>query len=566
MEQIMCDLGYRNIGFPCLVCSNKILGFVITLLSMIKVCFKLRSGDILIIQYPLKKYYTLLCNIVHYRGAKVITLIHDLGSFRRKRLTVLQEIDRLQNSDYLITLNDSMSAWLQTKGCEVPKGELKIWDYLSPAIVLNKIEPATDYTVVYAGALGYNKNRFLYELDRLPRQWHLSVYGKGLEADKILNKEYFSYNGFLPADQLISSVQGDFGLVWDGDSYEACTGNYGEYLRYNNPHKVSLYVRCHLPLIIWEKAALAPFIKEKEIGICINSLEELDGKLEKLTVDDYFKMKSRVIEISNLLSVGYFLIVKRFKRPNIINQIVYSFFRRSKARRSFDYSLEVQKRGFGVADPIAYIEIKHGGLLTDSYYISLYMERMEELREYMAVYRAEDRELRLAFARFTAQLHKAEILHVDYSPGNILVKKQAGSYVFALVDVNRMKFKSISVVDACKNLARLATSRKVLDEVACEYASQRGWDSLEIMRLMGEYSDRFFKNYAFRLGNKAWRRNGGSCFALPSFFYKAYDLLSCCKLLPETTRNVYHHKRIWVYDDYLRPFDFRKVFPESLQD
>ena len=38
------------------------------------------------------------------------------------------------------------------------------------------------------------------------------------------------------------------------------------------------------------------------------------------------------------------------------------------------------------------------------------------------------------------------------------------------------------------------------------------------------------------------------------FFYKAYDLLSCCKLLPETTRNVYHHKRIWVYDDYLRPF------------
>ena len=25
----------------------------------------------------------------------------------------------------------------------------------------------------------------------------------------------------MPADQLISSVQGDFGLVWDGDSYEA---------------------------------------------------------------------------------------------------------------------------------------------------------------------------------------------------------------------------------------------------------------------------------------------------------------------------------------------------------
>jgi hypothetical protein len=59
MEQIMCDLGYRNIGFPCLVCSNKILGFVITLLSMIKVCFKLRSGDILIVVPG--QYYSNIC-------------------------------------------------------------------------------------------------------------------------------------------------------------------------------------------------------------------------------------------------------------------------------------------------------------------------------------------------------------------------------------------------------------------------------------------------------------------------------------------------------------------------
>ena len=284
----------------------------------------------------------------------------------------------------------------------------------------------------------------------------------------------------------------------------------------------------------------------------------------------FFKEGETIYQGRNILKrydvQGFHLIVKRFKRPYIINQVVYSFFRESKARRSFGYSLEVQKRGIGVADPIAYIEIKHGGLLTDSYYISLYMESMEELREYMAVYKVEDRELRLAFARFTAQMHKAKILHVDYSPGNILVRKQADSYVFALVDVNRMKFKNVSVVDACKNLARLATSRKVLDEVACEYASQRGWNSLEIIRLMGEYSDHFFRNYTFRLGNKAWRRNGGSCFALPSFFYKAYDLLSCCKLLSETTRNVYLHKRVRVYDDYLRQFDFRKVFPESTQN
>ena len=90
----------------------------------------------------------------------------------------------------------------------------------------------------------------------------------------------------------------------------------------------------------------------------------------------FFKDGETIYQGRNILKKydiqGYRLIVKRFKRPNIINQIVYSFFRRSKARRSFDYSLEVQKRGFGVGDPIAYIEIKHGGLLTDSYYILIY--------------------------------------------------------------------------------------------------------------------------------------------------------------------------------------------------
>lgn len=284
----------------------------------------------------------------------------------------------------------------------------------------------------------------------------------------------------------------------------------------------------------------------------------------------FFKEGEIIYQGRNILKryevQGVQFVVKKFKRPYIINQIVYSFFRDSKAKRSFDYSVEVQKRGFGVADPIAYIEIKRKGLFAESYYISLYMESMEELREYMAVYKDEDRELRLAFACFTAKLHEAEILHIDYSPGNILVNKQGNSYMFALVDVNRMRFKKVSVFDACKNLARLATSRQVLDEVASEYASQRGWDSKEVVPLMREYSDRFFRSYTFRLGNKAWRKNGGEYFFPPSVLYRLYDLLSRCELLPVATRNVYLHKRIRVYNDYLRPFDFRKVFPENDQN
>ena len=89
----------------------------------------------------------------------------------------------------------------------------------------------------------------------------------------------------------------------------------------------------------------------------------------------FFKEGETIYQGRNILKrydvQGFHLIVKRFKRPYIINQIVYSFFRESKARRSFGYSLEVQKRGIGVADPIAYIEIKHGGLLTAVSYTHL---------------------------------------------------------------------------------------------------------------------------------------------------------------------------------------------------
>ena len=67
-----------------------------------------------IMQYPLKKYYELVCDMAHVRGARVVTLIHDLGSFRRKALSVEREIRRLNHSDVVIAHNESM-----LRGCGI---------------------------------------------------------------------------------------------------------------------------------------------------------------------------------------------------------------------------------------------------------------------------------------------------------------------------------------------------------------------------------------------------------------------------------------------------------------
>ncbi len=72
----------------------------------------------------------------------------------------------------------------------------------------------------------------------------------------------------------------------------------GEYLKYNNPHKTSLYIRCHLPVIIWNQAALAPFARQQGIGLCVDSLRDIAPTLAVLTPERYAEMRGRVEELS----------------------------------------------------------------------------------------------------------------------------------------------------------------------------------------------------------------------------------------------------------------------------
>lgn len=57
----------------------------------------------------------------------------------------------------------------------------------------------------------------------------------------------------LAAEELPGALVQSFGLVWDGNSMDTCTGNYGSYLRINDPHKVSLYLSSGLPIIVGQK-------------------------------------------------------------------------------------------------------------------------------------------------------------------------------------------------------------------------------------------------------------------------------------------------------------------------
>ena len=131
IEQIMESHGFRNVGLKQTRYRNVVVAFCRTLFSVLKSILCLRKGDVLVLQYPLKKYYAFVCNMAHLRGCKVVTLIHDLGSFRRKKLTIPQEIARLDHSDCVIVHSERMRDWLLEHGIKAKLQILEIFDYLS---------------------------------------------------------------------------------------------------------------------------------------------------------------------------------------------------------------------------------------------------------------------------------------------------------------------------------------------------------------------------------------------------------------------------------------------------
>jgi hypothetical protein len=53
---------------------------------------------------------------------------------------------------------------------------------------------------------------------------------------------------------------------------------------------------------------------------------------------------------------GYTINIKSFKVPNLINKIAYKYFRKSKARRSYEYAVRLLENGIGTPKPIAFFE------------------------------------------------------------------------------------------------------------------------------------------------------------------------------------------------------------------
>ena len=185
--------------------------------------------------------------------------------------------------------------------------------------------------------------------------------------------------------------------------------------------------------------------------------------------------------------------VKRYHKPSFFNRIVYSFLRKPKGKRAFEYPARVLSAGFETPYPIAYAEERCMGIIGYSFFISEQCPYRRRFYEFGDACVENIREILIAFVHFTAGLHEAGIYHRDYSPGNILFDNVDGTWHFSIVDINRMEFGPVSIKKGCKNFARLWGQPEFFRFIAQEYAHARHADEQQCMAFVMQARNKFWK-------------------------------------------------------------------------
>lgn len=285
--------------------EKKIIDLLVSTFNVVKTSLILRAEDTLIVQWPLGLRWKLKeCKFIKWFNGRKIVLIHDINSVRfnpQNKELIAEEIKRLNLFDVIIAHNNSMRNWLLENGITKPVHCLNLFDYVAMGKVTEKMcKEKEKYQISVAGNLDPQKSGYIYKLAN-SSSYELLVYGVNFQEN-----EKITYKGSFASDELPNIIEGDFGLVWDGTSLDCCEGNIGNYLRYNNPHKLSLYVCASMPVIVWAESAVAKFVLENNIGFCVNSLEEIDDILSQLTKEKYEEYYENVWQLSKKVREGYY--------------------------------------------------------------------------------------------------------------------------------------------------------------------------------------------------------------------------------------------------------------------
>ncbi|MDT2459145.1 hypothetical protein [Enterococcus avium] len=255
------------------------------------------AGDLIVYQYPSYNQFIFEKTFIErlkQRGARIALLIHDSELLRDNGF--LKEIELFNQADMLITHGEQMELKLKSFGVTTAMVSKELFDYRIPD-EQGSTEPALTKSLVFAGNV--QKSVFLKAWDY---QTNIQIFGAKGEFKLGGNVEYMGV--YAQYDLLRRIPKNCFGIAWDNDLPQG--GKYREYTRYNAPHKISLYLALGMPVIVWQNAAISELILHYKLGYVIESLDEVDSLMERITKEELMHLKQRVNKFSYLLREGIF--------------------------------------------------------------------------------------------------------------------------------------------------------------------------------------------------------------------------------------------------------------------
>ncbi|MDE7368844.1 MAG: lipopolysaccharide kinase InaA family protein [Muribaculaceae bacterium] len=212
-----------------------------------------------------------------------------------------------------------------------------------------------------------------------------------------------------------------------------------------------------------------------------NLLESLSEEVIPSEAKVIYKGRNTVYTIHDN---GRYINIKAFKKPAFPNDYIYTNFRKSKARRSFENAQKLIELGIKTPLPIAYIEIKEGAKLTRSYYLSEQMDNLQTVRDW-SKFEFSDKLLD-SLAAFMKELIDKKIYHRDFSPGNILFEKTDDKFTFYLVDLNRMEFNVTDPKKMNRMFRAITTNPDENQDLARHFAIASGLDINETQKMAAQ--------------------------------------------------------------------------------
>lgn len=270
----------------------------------IKGSLKLLRRQNIFIQYPIMKEKYLGRTILKATDKNnIILFIHDILGIRYGDSKVLEdELIMFNACKKIVVHNRLMKEKLISLGVDDSKlVELELFDYLLTEEKHKKFSFAGKKVVGFAGNL--DKSLFLEKWLALKRGYKINLYGLNSKKYNLDNAEY---SGSYSPEVIPREIKASFGLVWDGEGLFGGEGISGEYIRINNPHKLSMYIAARIPVIVWDESAIAKFVTKNNIGICITNITEIDAAIQNISKEDYETFYNNIDLIYNKIISGFY--------------------------------------------------------------------------------------------------------------------------------------------------------------------------------------------------------------------------------------------------------------------